>query len=86
MVVMGRLSRAIEGVPSAAMRRIAPWFSSLLAEAMKEPPHPELAEPKWGGAQQGQAVWPATGGLAQATALDYQAQQAQANGAKKAPF
>lgn len=74
MVVMGRLSRAIEGVPSAAMRRIAPWFSSLLADAMKEPPHPELLTyPQWQGAQ-------ANSGLAQAMAHDY---QAQANGAKK---
>lgn len=37
MVVMGRLSRAIEGVPPAAMRRIAPWFTSLLSEAMRDP-------------------------------------------------
>lgn len=41
MVVMGRLSRAIEGVPPSAMRRIAPWFTSLLAESMRETPKPE---------------------------------------------
>lgn len=37
MVVMGRLARAVEGVPPAAMRRIAPWFSGVLNTACQEP-------------------------------------------------
>jgi hypothetical protein len=55
MVVMGRLSRDIEGVPPAAMRRIAPWFSSLLAEAMREPP---FEGAKAGLSTQGVQQWP----------------------------
>lgn len=34
MVVMGRLGRAVEGVPAAALRRIMPWFEGVTREVM----------------------------------------------------
>lgn len=44
-VVMDRLARAIEGVPTSAMRRIAPWFSGVIADAMQSsaPAGPSVA-------------------------------------------
>lgn len=39
MVVMGRLGRAVEGVPAAALRRIMPWFEGVTREVM----HPAQA-------------------------------------------
>lgn len=34
MVVMGRLGRAVEGVPAAVLRRIMPWFEGVTREVM----------------------------------------------------